>query len=354
MNKIAFIIFSLASGGAERVLTILANELIRKYKIYIVTFSSDDPFYSLDSRIEHIKLGIDKESKNIFQSIKNSLARLTILKRTLKDINANTNISFMTHTNILSIIVSKLNGQHIIISERIAYDFYNSLSLSILRRIIYPFCDTLVLQTLSDQNNYNFIANKSIVIYNPISRISSIRMNKKNIILGVGSLEKRKGFYNLILAFEKLKLNDWELHIVGDGSQKNELENLIKKLRLDNVKLLGSKKDIFSQYAVASIFVLCSEKEGFPNVLLEAMSCGCAAVSFNCNYGPGEIIENRKNGILVEDQNFEELANEIRALTMDNDMRKKIASEAVGVKEKFSLEKIVKQWDSVIQKVLDD
>ena len=77
-------------------------------------------------------------------------------------------------------------------------------------------------------------------------------------------------------------------------------------------------------------------------------------MSFNCNYGPGEIIENRKNGILVEDQNFEELANEIRALTVDNDMRKKIASEAVRVKEKFSLEKIVKQWDSVIQKVLDD
>ena len=351
MNKIAFIIFSLASGGAERVLTILANELIRKYKIYIITFSSDDPFYSLDSRIEHIKLGIDKESKNIFQSIKNSLARLTLLKRTLKEINANTNISFMTHTNILSIVVSKLNRQHIIISERAAYDFYNSSALNILRRIIYPFCDMLVLQTLSDRNNYKFITN-SIVIYNPVSKIQNAKMNKKNIILG--RLENKKGFYNLVLAFEKLKLDDWQLHIAGDGPQRIELENLIKKLRLDNVKLLGNKKDIFSQYAVASIFVLCSEREGFPNVLLEAMSCGCAVVSFNCNYGPGEIIENRKNGILVEDQNFEELANEIRALTMDNDMRKKIASEAIRVKEKFSLEKIVKQWDSVIQKVLDD
>ena len=353
MNKIAFIIFSLASGGAERVLTILANELIRKYKIYIITFSSDDPFYSLDSRIEHIKLGIDKESKNIFQSIKNFLIRLVVLKKALRDINANINISFMTHTNILSIIVSKLNGQHIIISERAAYDFYNSLALNILRRIIYPFCDMLVLQTLSDQNNYKFATN-NIVIYNPVSEIQNMKMNKKNIILGVGRLENKKGFYNLILAFEKLKLDDWQLHIAGDGPQRIELENLIKKLRLDNVKLLGNKKDIFSQYAVASIFVLCSQREGFPNVLLEAMSCGCAVVSFNCNYGPGEIIENRKNGILVEDQNFEELANEIRALTMDNDMRKKIASEAVRVKEKFSLEKIVKQWDSVIQKVLDD
>lgn len=353
MNKIAFIIFSLASGGAERVLTILANELIRKYKIYIITFSSDDPFYSLDSRIEHIKLGIDKESKNIFQSIKNFLIRLVVLKNALRDINANINISFMTHTNILSIIVSKLNGQHIIVSERAAYDFYNSLALNILRRITYTFCDMLVLQTLSDRNNYKFITN-SIVIYNPVSKIQNAKMNKKNIILGVGRLENKKGFYNLVLAFEKLKLDDWQLHIAGDGPQRIELENLIKKLRLDNVKLLGNKKDIFSQYAVASIFVLCSEKEGFPNVLLEAMSCGCAVVSFNCNYGPREIIENRKNGILVEDQNFEELANEIRALTVDNDMRKKIASEAVRVKEKFSLEKIVKQWDSVIQKVLDD
>ena len=200
MNKIAFIIFSLASGGAERVLTILANELIRKYKIYIITFSSDDPFYSLDSRIEHIKLGIDKESKNIFQSIKNFLIRLVVLKNALRDINANINISFMTHTNILSIIVSKLNGQHIIVSERAAYDFYNSLALNILRRITYTFCDMLVLQTLSDRNNYKFITN-SIVIYNPVSKIQNAKMNKKNIILGVGRLENKKGFYNLVLAF---------------------------------------------------------------------------------------------------------------------------------------------------------
>jgi len=344
--KILFIISSLNSGGAERVVSLLANYFIKNHQVTIATFSNNEPFYTLDKNIIHKKLDLLKNSTTTFDKIKNIFYRIKSLKMFFKQENPDIVISFMTHTNILSIIASKLNNQKIIISERIAYDFYNSNILNLIRKCIYPFANTLITQTKADKENYKFLNNVE-VIYNPISFIDC-DIKKENIILAVGRLDKQKGFDTLIDVFNQIDTN-WQLIIAGDGKEKVNLEKLIYK---NNIKLIGNQKDIFKWYEKSSIFVLSSKKEGFPNVLLEAMSCGCAVVSFDCPYGPSEIIEHNKNGLLVENQNKEELKKAIELLIKNKSLRDKLSKEAIKVKEKYSIEKIAKEWENIINKVI--
>ncbi len=352
--KITFVISSLGSGGAERVLSILANKLVNNHNVTIITFANNESFYPLNNKIKHIKLNLLKESKNIFQSFVNSFKRIVILTKTIKQENPDIVITFMTQTNILAIIASKIARKKIIISERTVYDFYNSKILNLVRKLIYPFSDMLITQTNADKKNYNFLKNV-FVIYNPIEiKNSNLNVKKEKIIFGVGRLDKQKGFDTLIKVFSQIKKDDWKLIIAGDGQERNNLENLIKKLQVKNIELIGKTKEIFKWYEKASIFVLSSKKEGFPNVLIEAMSCGCASIAFDCPYGPGEIIEDGINGILVENQNQQKLQEAIEKLIENKDLRERLSKEAIKVRDKYSIEKIIKEWENIIYKVVND
>ena len=347
MKKIGFVISSLSSGGAERVLVNLANYLSNYYEITIYTFSNEDSFYKLDEKVKHIKLNLAKKSNNKIESIVNIFKRIKKLKKVFK--NEDLIISFMTHTNILSIVASKLLNKKIIISERIEYNFYGK-KINFLKRVFYPFANYLVVLTDRDKKNYKYLKNIE-VIPNPINMLEC-NGKKENIILAVGRLNKQKGFDTLIEVYSKIDTN-YPLYIVGEGKERKNLENLIKKFNLEKkVFLVGRSKEIHKWYEKASIFVLSSRKEGFPNVLIEAMSCGCACIAFDCPTGPGEIIENYKNGILVENQNKEELKKAIELLINDKNLREKLLKEAVKVREKYSIEKIGERWKNIIQKLV--
>jgi len=354
--KIVFIISSLGSGGAERVVTNLANYFVSKYEVIILTLSDEDSFYPLNKNVKHIKLNLMKNSRNIFETIFNTFKRIIVLKKTLKKLNADINISFMTYTNILAILSSRLNGQKIIISEDIEYNFYNDKKLFFIRRIVYKFSNLLVVKTHSDKKNYNFLSNIEVV-GNPLPmEFTEVDLlnKKKDIILAVGRLDKQKGFDNLIKAYSILN-TDWKLFIAGEGKERENLENLINELNLeDKVFLIGNQKNIIEWYKKASIFVLSSRKEGFGNVLIEAMACGCAVVSFDCPYGPNEIIKNNINGILVENQNIKKLAFSIQKLINDRNLRENLAKEALKVREKYSLDKIADKWEKIIKRVIDE
>ncbi len=343
--KISFVIYSMRSGGAERVVALLANYFVKKYEVEIITFTKEESFYDLNPKIKHTKLGIDYISRNKLHTIKNFFKRVRVLSDYLRRSNTDVVISFMTITNFLTIIASKIANKKVIVSERVAYDFYG-WKINLLKKIFYRFCDMLILQTKSDSKFYSV---KKKVIPNPINIDCSGTFDfKEKMVLGVGRLEEQKNFKLLIKVFSQIQ-TDWKLFIAGDGTQKEELEKMIKK---DNIKLIGIRKDIFDFYKKASIFVLSSKKEGFPNALIEAMACGCACVAFDCPYGPSEIIENYKNGILVENQNEEKLKEAIELLIKDENLRKKLAKEAVKVKEKYSIEKIADEWENAIEEVL--
>ena len=353
--RLIFVISSLSSGGAERVLSILANYFAedKDYEVVIVTIAKSDSFYSLHKNVKHIKLGLLKKSNNFLQSILNSFERIKALVQIFKEENPDIIISFMTHTNILSTIAAKIVRKKIIISERIAYDYHKSKVLNILRRLIYPLSNGFVTQTYSDLKNYAFLKHPC-VIYNPVKFESfDANIKKQKIVLGVGRLEKQKGFDILIKAFHKVGRDDWKLVIAGDGSEREKLEKLIKELRAANIELIGTTKDIFEWYKRASIFVLSSNREGFPNVLIEAMSMGCAVVSFDCPYGPGEIIKDGVNGLLIENQNSQALETAIKRLIEDQGLRERLSSEAVKVREIYNIKNIASKWKKIIKEVYE-
>jgi GalNAc-alpha-(1->4)-GalNAc-alpha-(1->3)-diNAcBac-PP-undecaprenol alpha-1,4-N-acetyl-D-galactosaminyltransferase len=350
--KIAFIISSLGSGGAERVLTLIANELSKKHDIYIITLSNDESFYELDTKIKHIKLDLLKQSNNIFKGIINSIKRIFVLKKELKKIDAHINISFITQTNILSIIASKLNKQKIIIAERsVYYSETNTIFWRQLRRFIYLYANHLLTLTIDDAKNYDFLKNKSVIPnciqFNKFSSMSND--NKENIILAVGRLHPVKQFDKLIKMYAQIN-SDYKLLIVGEGSERKKLESLINRLNLNNkIFLEGRKTNVFEYYNRAKIFVLTSKHEAFPNVILEAMSYGCAVVSFDCDYGPRTIIENNINGFLVK--NEEEFKEKIELLMKNDEIRKKISKNAKERVKFFKCKKVMKQWEELIKNV---
>jgi glycosyltransferase involved in cell wall biosynthesis len=179
-------------------------------------------------------------------------------------------------------------------------------------------------------------------------------VKRTNIILAVGRLyNKDKHFDKLIDIFNATDHAEWQLQIAGEGPDRKMLEDKIKALRLqDKVILLGSINSLAPLYQAAKIFVLTSEFEGFPNALCEAMANGCACVSYNCATGPAEIIQHDSNGILITAGEKEIFAQELNALMHDEPRIKRYAEEARNLRTVLKEEKIMQQWELLIDKIV--
>ena len=347
--KILFIITSLGSGGAERVMSLLANKFSENNEVIIMTLSTDKIFYKLDRKIKTKQLNLYKPTNSVFEKLTNNFKRINCIKKEIENINPDIVISFMTQTNILSIIASKLLNKPIIISERTNYDFLKSKVWRSLRKVIYRFSDGLVVQSNYDKQKYQFVKNVK-VIFNPLE-VKNIKNKRENIILAVGRLDYPKGFDRLIKIYSQLK-TEWPLIIVGDGSERENLESLIRQLNLKNrVFLVGRKQNIEEYYSKAKIFTLSSRMEGFPNVLAEAMGYGCACISFDCLTGPSDIIENNQNGFLIENNNKNEYLKKLQILVDNQEIKEKFGINGTNIIYKLNINKISNEWIDFIKEI---
>ncbi len=344
--RVLFVISSLTSGGAERVLTRLANYWISKgWSVTILAIlSHDKDFYILNKQIEVISLDI--RYKNF---IFNNLWYLYGIRNTIKKGDFNVVISFLSIINILTLISSIGLKIPVIISERNNFYALRSKFWRILRRLIYPLADNLVVLSKYDYNKYTFV-NKKKIIFNPLSNLIDVKLeDKEKIILAVGSLTKQKGYNRFFKALSLIDLKDWKVLIIGEGPKENELNSILNELNLsDKVKLIGRRKDINEFYKKASIFVLSSFWEGFPNVLSEAMGMGVACVSFDCITGPSNIIEDEFNGFLVEQNNIDMLSKKISLLIDNIELREKFFYNGLKIRDRLNIEKIVCDWEDII------
>jgi GalNAc-alpha-(1->4)-GalNAc-alpha-(1->3)-diNAcBac-PP-undecaprenol alpha-1,4-N-acetyl-D-galactosaminyltransferase len=353
--KLAFIISSLGSSGAERVLSLMANYWAQNnYGIIVITFDNSTPFYLLEDGIKLEQLSLLKNSVSVFSAIANNITRIKIIRKKLIELDPDIVISFMTENNILSTIGCRIINKPIIIAERISYDFLKSWVWVSLRKIVYRFSNALIVQTRYDKEKYNCLAN-TFVINNPLN-LREIVLNtnraEKNI-LAVGRLNKQKGFDRLIKAFSHLASKDWKLSIIGEGSERSNLEKLIFDLNLeDYISLPGITKAIEKWYKKSSIFVLSSRTEGFPNVLCEAMAYGCACISFDCIAGPNEIITDKVDGYLVKNGDIYALSEKMDFLINNSEERRRIGKEAMKIRDRLNIDSIMSQWDKIIEKVL--
>ncbi|EPL6399573.1 glycosyltransferase, partial [Acinetobacter baumannii] len=190
---------------------------------------------------------------------------------------------------------------------------------------------------------------KSIYNISPFEDADNKYNSSSKKIIAVGRLAEEKNFVSLIKAWSLIEHNykDWSLNIYGDGDQYNTLNNLIASYSLKRISLHPNTQDISSVYKESSFLVLSSKFEGLGMVLIEAQSFGLPTVAFDCPYGPSEIIT-KESGILVDNQNIEELASAIEKLINSPEMRTVMSSKALVASQRFKSSQIFLQWKEVL------
>ena len=370
--KITFIVPSLAdTGGAERIISIMANYWAGKKQVAIVTFDNGlvPPFFKLDTKIIVDNLDLPLESRTFLAGLAANRQRVKRLKQYLETTKPDIVISFLTNTNLTALLAARGTRIPVIVSERNhpAYTPIDPLRKKI-RRLLYPKANAVVCQTEGILNYYQqLLSHNGVIIPNPVlkpdpnPRPLEIELPAGHIVLAAGSMSKakvyQKGFDQLIPLFANLTNDypDWNLVILGDGKERLKLINKVQELGLsDRIVLPGNVKNIHAVFRLSDIFILSSRYEGFPNVLCEAMACGLPAVSFDCPTGPSDIIRNGVDGLLVQPENIPAFENALNRLIMKELERKKLAAKAVDVVERFSLKRVMGKWEKIILKILGD
>ncbi len=354
--KVIFVIGSMSSGGAERVISEISNYWAKKgWDITILTIGATKEkkdFYVLNKAINRIDISLKPPTSKLttgFNLCILSYKIRTFVKKSKPDVV----ISFISASNVIVLIALLGIKLKKIISDRT--DPYADNIGFFIKKIIYPFADALVVQTDEVKSFYSGISNlKVISIPNPISKPTfnsnkNIKFNNPTIV-AVGSLKVAiKGFDLLIEAFVEIskKYLDWNLVILGEGKDRKILEKLIKNYNLQNrVFLPGVIDNPRNSIVDADIFVLSSRIEGFPNVLIEAMSVGLPCVSFNCSTGTNEIIEDNNNGILVEVGNVKALQYSIEKLIESKSLRKQLGDRAkIDSMGRYHIDKVINKWE---------
>lgn len=363
--KIGLLIDSLGSGGAERIASELANAWSAYgHEVVLVTLSgTETDHYQLRPEVHRVALGLVAPSHTIGEKIVNNLRRLRSLRHVVKSCRPDVLVSFIDRTNVLAIAALAGCGIPIVVSERIDPREYSpGRAWELARRITYPLADAVVVQTESVVKWAKTVvqSHKVSIIPNFVRDLPSAsadRCDTERLILAVGRLAPQKGFDLLIQAFARSEAAryGYRLVILGEGTERPELEALARALGVaSEVSLPGVVSEPAEWMMRARIFVLSSRYEGFPNVLLEAMALGCAVVAFDCPSGPGEIIQNEENGLLVPPGNVVELAAAIKRLVVDESERRRLAEAAMGIRGRFSLAAVMSQWDELIRRVAQE
>lgn len=381
-KKIVFFINSLDGGGAERVVSTLLNNLVEKYECHLILMENKIS-YDLDSRVDIICLNESLKQNGIVK-----LLRLPVmaykLNKIVKKYGFTKVLSFLHRANYVNILAKYFSNHKAIISERIASSsLYKDNSITskisnILINKLYNKADLIisVSKAIVEDLKINYkIKSEQIVIYNPydiekIRKLSSENINvdidKNKSIITVGSLSKRKNHQILINAFSKIeKKNDIKLYILGKGEEEDSLKNLVKELELeDKVIFLGFDNNPYKYLSKCGIFIMSSNSEGFPNVLVEAMICGCSVISTDCLSGPREIlapisdikfqlsneIEYAEYGLLTSINDQEKIKESLDLLLENNSLKIKYISKMDGRIKDFGIEKIVNEYELVLGK----
>lgn len=218
----------------------------------------------------------------------------------------------------------------------------------------YPRLDALVTLTEADRHDYGRLlqgATAVRAIGNAVSAGPHPRSAQTEpVVVAAGRYTGQKRFSHLILAFAKVveRRPEWLLRIYGAGHEKSWLQGIIDEYGLaDNVFLMGRTKDVERDFAKGSIMAMSSKFEGFPMVILEAFACGLPVVSYDCPRGPAEMITDGYDGLLVDNGDQEALGDALLQLVEDEELRRKMAHNALETANRHAIDQIGQQWEDL-------
>lgn len=359
-GTLGLVINNMNCGGAERVLSLLANGWAeRGQKIVLFTTGKAEPsFFPLSDKVTYCPLNLGFKSANVFQAWINNRKTVRTLVQKFKEYQIITVIAFATRTNMRVFKAAKQCGIPAILSER------NDPSRKDLSPLIHWFkdrtyrkADHLVVQSRGSLEYYqNMGVTRVTLIPNPLEPASGFEPAvEPKRILSVGRMHPQKGHDLLLESFslflKQSKNKNWILTILGDGPLRGELLHKAKVLGLEqNIDFPGIIKDKVPFYRETAVFALSSRFEGFPNVLAEAMSAGLPCVSFDCSGGVRDLVQDGKNGILVPPGDVEKMAHAFLTLTQNRTWAKELGQAAVLSVNQYGLGSILTQWDSALDR----
>jgi glycosyltransferase involved in cell wall biosynthesis len=367
-----FFISSLDGGGAERVMVDILRHVDRSRiePFLILLYPHEKSPYKKylpdDLRI----IVLERQSDNVFHKLKQFLNFVKTLFREKPQVI----VSMLTHNNIIAILSGLLFNIKVIVCEHNTFSEVIKtgegkrilgLPVAPMVKILYRFSEKVIAVSEGIRENliadFGIPAQKVQTIYNPVDlgRIRASRSmpqerpflkDRKPIVVAMGRLVEQKGFDTLIKAFSHIVQEaDARLIILGEGPQRDGIEYMVRDLGIgDKVSLAGFQKNPYALLSSSDVFVLSSNYEGLPMVILEAMACGIPVISTDCKSGPREILQNGSCGMLVPSRDDISLAKAITRLLKDDRLRKGFSRRGEERVKDFSIDKIIEQFEDMI------
>jgi len=355
--RLALVISALGAGGAERVIVTLANAwAARGWQVALITFEppGTKPYYHVDPRVALRQLGVPSVGHPPWQAIRQGLRRVRALRQALRTAAPDLVISFLAKINVLAVLASRGLAIPLVVSERNnpkRQRFRGTWSW--LRQLLYGRAWCVVTPSRGVLESFPpRIRRRGRVIPNPVDLTpAAIPRRGTRRLVAVGRLVHQKGFDLLLQAFARIAPThpEWRLTIWGEGEQRAPLDALCARLGLaERVQLPGLTARPGQWVEEADIFVLSSRYESFGNVITEAMVAGLPVIAFDCPWGPGDILQDGEDGLLVPPKDVDALAAAMHRLIVDADLRQRLGEAAAHNVQRFARDAIIAQWDTLV------
>lgn len=363
--KITIFVDQLNLGGAGRIASILTEGLNKRgYNLSLVTDTHKKIVYNIPSSIPiHPYPNISySDSHSIYKKCNRFAKRLWYWRNIIKQERPDLIIAFLPTTFFEVKIASLGLGIPIIASDHTSMGRNLGRYINFLRHKFYKYADAVTILTKKDDQILDKRLPNKVVVYNPLtySPIDTLRERRKNILCA-GRVDQWdiKGFDRMISMWATLSPMhpDWTLEIAGPGSDKSimYLTEIAQQHNVaHSVRFLGQIGQMDKLYQDSAIFALPSRVEGFPMVLLEAMSQGCACISFDMQNAIYEIISNNYDGIIVQDNNVKEFITQLDILISEDDKRNDIALNAIQSVRRFDKEIFTDNWEKLIHNIANE
>jgi len=375
-QNISILCTSLASGGAEKVISLLLKELKKDFNIFLVLFYEDIHF-PIPDEVNVVFLNNGKSNKSTFSKLLDPLLFAKRYHSFIKRERISISVSFLAFPNLVNGVIAMFNKNlKTIISERgFPSDNTSSKTSHYISKLSYPFlynrCDKLFSN--SEHINSDLKENFGVkipmeVIYNPIEipqkTIEPKTLNNEEKVLKLitaGTLNKRKNQIMVIRAIENTS-GFYKFTILGSGNLKDYLSDQITSKKLEDIVVLkGRVKNVNEHLLNNECFVLSSFTEGFPNALLEAMAIGLPSVSTNCLSGPLELLNNNepviiengefyiaKYGLLVNNDDHIGLSKALEYFRQNPEERQKYSALSLERAKEYHLDTIYSKFKKFI------
>ncbi len=335
-----------------------------RHSVTLLTFEPPDavPFYPLPGGIGILRL--DTLGGGPLRRGARILSRPLLLRRAMKKLKPDVVLSFMDTTNIATIVACLGLSVPVVVSERIDPAKHAIPSAKkAMRRLAYPRATLIVVQTRRVANYFpSSLQPKIRIIGNPVAPSSQCAApsvpdaNGRKRIISVGRYEPQKGYDRLIEAFASIAEDDpdWDLVIIGDGTERARLKQQLRGLRLESrVQLKPTTPDVFAEFAASHLMAFPSHYEGFPNALGEGMAAGLPAVGFRGASGVEELIVHAETGLLVEEHaGAAGLAEALSELMRRDDLRAQYGAAAQSHVRQWAPERIFALWDELFAEAM--